>query len=336
MKRILVIHTFGMGDMIMALPLISQLKIEYPSAQIDIFYTDKAALFPIKNNPYVSNIYFFKPSAYSIIKSLLFLRNQKYDVSLVTSISFRSCVLKNALFSYLVHASARIGEYKTKSSVFYTHSIKFSVEKHRVISNMSLLGLYTGKTYTASKPQLFINEDSYLFTKMFLKKTNIVNQIMTIHPGCNKKNKHRRWPVKQFVKLITLLQDNRPQLKIIIIAGPDEIHEATEISKKTHTILVKNQPLDHIAALISKSDFFLNTDSGLGHIAACFNTKIFTIFGPGDERKTKPFSEKAVVIRKDIECSPCLQSTKQCGIRCLHELRADDVFNKILDNFKEI
>ncbi|MEA1973755.1 MAG: lipopolysaccharide core heptosyltransferase RfaQ, partial [Candidatus Cloacimonadota bacterium] len=57
MKKILIIHSFGMGDMIMALPMISQLKIEYPNSLIDLLVLQNAARLPLKNNKNINEIY---------------------------------------------------------------------------------------------------------------------------------------------------------------------------------------------------------------------------------------------------------------------------------------
>jgi len=86
-----------------------------------------------------------------------------------------------------------------------------------------------------------------------------------------------------------------------------------------------------VAAVISRLHFFINTDSGLGHIASCFGIKGLTIFGPANELQTAPFSKKSFIIRYPISCAPCREKTKKpkCTLDCLIKLTPEMVFKRV-------
>jgi heptosyltransferase-2 len=71
------------------------------------------------------------------------------------------------------------------------------------------------------------------------------------------------------------------------------------------------------------------------HVAAGLETPTIAIFGSTDHIATGPFSQKAKVIRKEMECSPCLQS--ECPkkhLNCLEQISSQEVYlevAKILD-----
>ena len=43
------------------------------------------------------------------------------------------------------------------------------------------------------------------------------------------------------------------------------------------------------AAVLKNADLFVGNDSGLGHLASAVKTKTFTIFGPGEPNRYKPW-----------------------------------------------
>lgn len=153
--------------------------------------------------------------------------------------------------------------------------------------------------------------------------------LIGIHPGCLAKNKYRRWPKEFFITLIGLLHDFI-DCSIVVIAGPDELEEADYISRNTDALFLSNEQLPNVAAIIANCNFFINTDSGLGHVSSCFNIKSLTIFGPGDEIQTAPFSDNCYVVRKPIHCAPCVgQKTRKCNCECLTNLSPQIVFDKV-------
>ena len=47
------------------------------------------------------------------------------------------------------------------------------------------------------------------------------------------------------------------------------------------------------AAVLEKVQLFIGYDSGLGHIASAVNVNTFTIFGPGEPHRYRPWGQKA-------------------------------------------
>jgi heptosyltransferase-2 len=75
-------------------------------------------------------------------------------------------------------------------------------------------------------------------------------------------------------------------------------------------------------ALIKRCDFFITNDSGPMHIAAAFGVPLVAIFGPTDHTTTSPFSDRAVVVRQDAECAPCLLRECPTDHRCMATVTA--------------
>ena len=80
------------------------------------------------------------------------------------------------------------------------------------------------------------------------------------------------------------------------------------------------------AAILSAVDLMISNDMGLAHIAPAVGTQTIAIFGPTNPETTRAFSPLSEVIRKPVECSPCM--LRECPIdhRCMNWVTVDEVF----------
>lgn len=324
--RILIIHSYGMGDMIMFTPSLKQLIEKYPGATIDILVFQKMASEPIKYCNNVHTIYYSDLNIINILHIIRKLRRNCYDMSIFTS---GTNTLKAGLFSFFVNVKERIGEYRKYPSLFYTKNIKYQEKLHRVENNILLV---SGDITNIQLPLFCIDNTVKMNNTM---NTNDVF-IIGIHPGSNVKFKERRWSKDYFITLINLLKQEY-KCEILLFGGPDEIDEARYIEKYTEVSLISGRSLQDVASLISQCDLFINTDSGLGHIASCFDIETFTIFGPAKEYKTRPYSDKAHIVKLNLDCQPCYGTNrvKSCkDYKCLNELFPENVFSQIVKKSK--
>ena len=144
------------------------------------------------------------------------------------------------------------------------------------------------------------------------------------------KDKIRRWPKDYFVETINSLEKLYNNFVFLLFIGPDENIIGEYISNLTNVIIVKKQSLDNVSAVISRCKFFLNSESGLGHIASCFDSIIFSIFGPANSERTKPYSKNVNVVKLDLPCQPCWgEKRKKCKVECLRNLTPTLVIERI-------
>lgn len=60
-----------------------------------------------------------------------------------------------------------------------------------------------------------------------------------------------------------------------------------------------------VAALLQRSDLLITGDTGPMHLAAAIGTPIVAVFGPSDPRRYAPRGKHDRVIRVDLPCAPC-------------------------------
>jgi heptosyltransferase-2 len=98
------------------------------------------------------------------------------------------------------------------------------------------------------------------------------------------------------------------------------------IADQNHTpdvITIAGPPLRQFAALLEKCSIFLCNDSGPMHIAAALKVPTVAIFGPTDHVRWRPRSEKASIVRKDVDCWPCSAHKCRRGFECIKTLPVD-------------
>ncbi len=299
--NILIIHTWGMGDLILFTPVLIALQKQNSNLKIDMLITNRASMFPLENSQLINKLYYTQNSLTGIIKISKQMKSE-YDYGLFTTGVKQ---WKAALVLRFFNIKYRIGEYrKFKIPLAFKESYKYEYSRARTKSNELLFSRFLTDDIEY-KPHYYLQKSDIDFAEDFLLNNRIDSsqKLFGIHPGCNKTSFYRRWPKEYFCEVIKkLMQESK--ITPILFIGPDELELGDFIQEKTGALVAKNLHLNQTAALLSKCDYFLNSDSGLGHIASCFKAELFIIFGPADERITAPNSEKLHILRSKIPPPP--------------------------------
>jgi heptosyltransferase-2 len=65
------------------------------------------------------------------------------------------------------------------------------------------------------------------------------------------------------------------------------------------------------------------------HIAAASNVGFVVLFGPTDPARHVPPTEKCVVVRKKLSCSPCYRPECHKGLTCMNKITVEEVFEAV-------
>lgn len=334
-KKILIIHTYGMGDLIMFTPALQLLQKQYPNSQIDIYITQKNSVLPLFNDTYLKIIYKNKKT-FGLLHDILKLRKEKYDISITTS---GGSTFKHGLFALLVGAKKRLGESRSKFSFFYNINTHYKEYLHRVENNIEIIKTLFTKFIPKMPTPLFVLPKSIEHdVKKFLEQHNLQKKIIFgIHPGNNKKSSFRRWPIQYYIKIVQQLHKDFKNIQCLFFLGPDEKELENIISKQTDSIIIKEKSIFFVANLIKHCHFFFNSDSGLGHIASCFSPHIFTIFSDALPYKVSPYTENKTIISANLSCQPCYYTNHSKGcdsMKCLWTLTPEKVYPIIKNKIK--
>lgn len=101
--------------------------------------------------------------------------------------------------------------------------------------------------------------------------------------------------------------------------------------------------LEDTAALISQAGYVIGNDCGVTHMAVALGKPVFPILGPTSRRKVFPsFLNNVTVISRQFDCQPCQEKPSMrvwrenraqafCpfGIRCMEAITVDDVIETV-------
>jgi len=300
-EKILIIHTYGIGDLVMLTPALKLLREKFPQAIIDIFVGEPIVGEVLLENKTVNEVLRFNPKKHNFLDKLKFiykLRKRRYDLSVVsTGIN----PLKGGIFSILVGAKQRLGEYTKSKIPFYTMQIKADGASHKVYTNLNLLGALGIKTEKFPETFFEVNPEDKEFAQNFIRQIGAENKILVgFHPGAGENQQFKVWSKENFIKLGQKILVSYNNSCVILFGGPREKELCQEIKQKIgkNVFLATDLTLKQVAALIDNCKIFVASDSGLGHISSATNANVISIFGPTDYKRSVPFSKRVHLVKE--------------------------------------
>lgn len=325
-KKILVIQTAFIGDLIMSTGIFPALKELFPMSEIDVVTIPASAII-LKHNPYINQVYTFDKKTTFINKiksfiSLVFkLRKNKYVIGISIQHYLTSSFLM--LFSNIKFKVGR------QSMKFVDINVSISSGLHNKEKSLALLNAFSDKDFTYNS-EIFITEDLIESAKQRLIKNSKKN--ICIAPGSVWETK--KLPAKKYVEIINKLND----YNVYLIGAKNEFDLCNSILDKTTNQNVVNLAgalnLLESSALIKLSDLLLSNDSAPLHIANAVETPVFAFFGPTVKKfGCYPYREKDQIIEIDLDCRPCSKhGTNVCPLghhNCMNLIDTNDVFMRI-------
>jgi heptosyltransferase II len=145
----------------------------------------------------------------------------------------------------------------------------------------------------------------------------------------------KRWFSDRYAQLLDRLIEHHG-VEVALFGSPGEVpiaHSIRSFMRHRPVILSGKTQLSELIAMIACCDLFITNDSGPMHLAAALRVPTLAIFGPTDEVATGPLSPTAVVLKKAVECSPCL--LRECPIdhRCMTRMTVDEVYRQATQLF---
>ena len=334
--KILVRGTNWIGDAVMSIPALRELRRIFPDAHITLHIRSSAeGLF--RDAAFIDELVTFEKNRCKIkdvYDNSQFLRDDGFDLAVLLPNSFES-----ALTSFLTRIPRRIGYNKDVRGLLLTDPIavpEWKNRKHEVFYYLNLIAeterrLLGRDTLSAAFPvtTLEISAERKREARKQLASFGIDPGKTKIALGVGSTNSRaKRWPAENYAKLSDLLQTEM-DANVILVGSKEDRKVAADVvglSRKPPLNLTGKTDLAEIVAILSQVDLLISNDMGLAHIAPAAGTQTIVIFGPTNPETTRPFSENAEIIRKDVECSPCMLRDCPIDHRCMTWITVDEVF----------
>jgi heptosyltransferase-2 len=308
MKKVLIIQTAFIGDVILSTPVFSELKRLCPTSKIDVLVR-KGNESLLLNNPNINSVIIFdkkKNKIAELFSLIKLLRGNKYD----EIINFHR-YLSSGVLTFLGGAKERTGFNVNPFSFSYTRKINHSLTeaKHEVIRNLECIKHFGLVNFV--RPSLYPSSED--FDKI---KDYISGEYFCLAPSSVWFTK--MLPEEKWVELVNMLSLKG---KVYLLGGPSDFSLCQSIINKTKGTNIENFAgkfsfLESAALMKTASRNFVN-DSGPLHICSAMNAPVtvffcstVTGFGFG------PLSEDAKVVEvANLTCRPCgVHGYKECPL----------------------
>lgn len=337
--KILVMRYRFIGDTILTVPFLRNLRRAHPSAVIDLMVAPYSSDV-LAGIPYVDRMIVYDPptkhadsggrhrSVGARIRFLASLRGARYDKVYVLKRSFSSAVI-----AFLTGARERIGFDTEGRGFLLSRKVPYRHDVHEVENFLEVLradGVPVADDYLEAwiSPAEQAAADAFLAGQGFAGEAPLVG----IHPFTA--NPARAWHPDNFIETANRLQEEFG-VRTVVFGGPRERDLAARFEERIvprPVMAVGTLGLRATMALLTRCVLLICNDSGIMHLAAAVGTPLVALFGPQSPVKFGPWGRECDIIYKRFPCSPCKQKFfQECQPSprmkpyCMEEITSADV-----------
>jgi heptosyltransferase-2 len=321
------------GDMVMATPVLSDLRRAFPHAKITAMCRTPLCEL-LAEDPDIDEVFGFSKagtfSRHSDRKNIIEkLQRGKYDLGILLTNS-----LSSAWWFWQGKVENRLGFERRGRKFLLTHAIPFpeNVDRQHLVTTYKMLLAPLGIPVSETAPRLYLSDEELDQAQALLKQHGIADDstIVGINPGATY-GSAKCWLPERFRDITRRLLEDK---KCFVVYFGDQatsslVKEICYGLSPRVINLAGLTSLRELAALIRRCDVLLTNDSGPMHIAAALHVPIVALFGSTSQVVTGPY-RFGTVIQKPVECSPCYQRTCPIDFRCMKKIESDEVFEKII------
>ncbi|MCX5797400.1 MAG: glycosyltransferase family 9 protein [Elusimicrobia bacterium] len=353
-RRILLIKLSEMGAIVLANPLILDLKKRYPDATIAFLtFSENLAAFRLLNDAIRPQDIFTIETAslwrlcVSSARVLSALRRRKVDVAI--DLEFFSRL--TAILAFLSGAWQRVGFHRYHFEGLYrgdllTHKVQFNPMLHCSLSYLSLAAALAEPRKDAPGfleniapgdlvyPRFAPTQAGRARIRESLRSHGLAQEhLILIHPG-EGVLPEREWPLENFIELSRRLlrEDDRAVLVIGSrpLTGKDKALQQSVGHPKCLN-LVGETSIEDLLELACLSRILISSDCGLPHMVSLTPCPKIVIFGPESPMVFSPVGPDTRIVYSHFPCSPCLSvlnhRESSCrDNRCLQTISVNEVF----------
>ena len=319
------------GDIVMATPLFDCFRQNFPDARI-VGLLKKKAQGIVRDGPWFNDfIDGQNKSLGGFLDTVKQVRRHKPDVAVLLPNSLRAAL------------TVRLGG--AKKVYGYRHNLRgalLSGGPEPVRSNRGIVPIPMTQYYLEIcrwlgmevpqkvKPRLFISDQLLEQGQSLLRKYGIAEQdlVIGLNPGASF-GSSKCWPAERFARLAELCQKEL-NAKILLFSGPGEESIAEAVLAQSRATIFETRRddvgLELLKPLVRRCNLLVTNDTGPRHYAVAFDIPAVVIMGSTDPRFTASNLDKTIVVRKELDCSPCHKKVCPLEHECMTQITPDEVF----------
>ncbi len=322
LRSILVGGPNWLGDAVLALPTLANLRRSLPGARISLLV-----------RPWLSDL--FRSSSFidevlevpgwnQLRWAVTALRRRRFELALLLPNSFRT-----ALIATLGGIPHRIGYVTDGRGPLLTVGVRPSTgtSMHQADYYLGLLRALRWDAWERLA-RLPLPPGSGAEAEKLLAASGVRPDalLIGINPGAAY-GTAKRWPAERFAEAADLLAD-RLGTTALLFGSPAEAPLTRAIRERIRGPAIDlggRTTLSAFTSLLGRCRLLLTNDTGAMHMAAALGLSCVALFGPTDPRRTGPLGPNHRVLRDPPACSPCRYRDCPIDHRCMRDLGVREV-----------
>lgn len=330
-ERILLTRLSAIGDCLATLPLVVDIKRQWPQAHLT-WIVDCGAASLLQSHPAVDRVMRIKKKWMKDIQLWRQLRGElraeKFDLALDPQ-----GLTKSAVLGWLSGAPIRIGFDRTHAREIapwlYTQRVSRH-QRHMVDTYRQLLDPWretVSGTGDFDMPQYEKEAES---VRQAIEAMHLGHSWACINVGAGWPTK--LWPPSRFAEVGQALYRKCGMKSLVVWAGESERHAAEQIVHGLGPagVLAPNTTLPELAQWLRAATLLVSSDTGPAHLAVAVGTPSVVLFGPtwGDE--CGPYGSQHRVVQSIVMPAPGAPKRRGAAT-AMNAIQVDEVFDACLD-----
>lgn len=271
-NKILIIHSGGIGDLILALPAMRNFRRAFPSSTLELMgrperlalVAHDLAATSIHSVDRAGMSYFYLED--EVLPKALGDFFSSFHTALIFGKEGRKTLAGNLKRCGLGRVISLASFPPESRNVHVSDYLVGSLAQEGIPGGHSAIPLQ-------APPEGISRAENFLAAKGVKRG----ERILALHPGSGSAAKN--WEPKNFGHVAEWASENG---RIVLISGPGEknLEEVAKAVKKTAGITADQLPLVQLAGILISCTVYLGNDSGITHLAAALGVPTFAVFGP--------------------------------------------------------
>ena len=321
-ERIVVRGTNWVGDAVMTVPALREIRRLFPAANITLA-TRSWARGLFAEADFLDDFQVHDGSGLrSVVQQVREWRKRNFDLAVLFPNS-----LETALVASLARVPLRIGYATDGRQALLTHPLELPEwrnSKHEVFYYLKIAAelewlIKHEQTFLDRQPDgsLAVSEARKSAARDFLRARGVGTSngraLVALCPG-SVNSRAKRWPTERYAALgDRLIDELGAEVVLIGSAAEAEVSGVVSGQMRNKPVVLSGQTdLAELVAILSQVDLLVTNDTGPAHIASALERPTLVIFGPTNPLTTRPFSPFGEIVRQPP------------GLRALHAARLPD------------
>ena len=324
-NSILLIEQYGLGDGILSTAALELLRRDFPQSRKVSF-----------GNRVIAEL----RQDCTLVEKVLteFPEGETFDLAVDLTGKFRT-----ARWARRSGATIRVGTpwwpSRRWAGRFYTHQVSQPEHGHVLDHKLELAraaawacGL-TSRRYTERRTKIWLSEAAHEFARAWLAERDLLTAERLVAMHCGGASRGRSWRAGRFAQVCRNLHE-RHAAQILLVGGSEELRIALEVARLAGGdpwVVAGQTSIGQLGALMARCRLFIGGDSGPMHLATAVGLPVVAIFGRSDPTWSGPWGEGHLIVRAELDCSPCRGMPhhrwwQRCRTyRCLDQISTDQV-----------